>query len=66
MSNYGKCPKCDKHINELFPKNIPAKPNHKETFVGIIYCCPLCDAILGAGIDPVLLANQIIEEIRKK
>lgn len=58
----GKCPKCEKPLRKLEAKVIPIESNTKK-FDGVIYCCPYCDTIISAAIDPVLLANQIIRAV---
>ena len=61
-----KCPKCDAYIQELSVKTMSAKTAPNISYAGVVYCCPVCFAILGAGVDQVLLTNQILAEIRQR
>jgi hypothetical protein len=61
-----KCPKCENVITHLSAEVIPAHAVDGRVFEGAVFKCPLCLTILSAGIDPVLLTNQIIKEINKK
>jgi len=35
-----------------------------KEFSGIVFLCPSCSTVLGATIDPVLLANQVIQAVK--
>ena len=59
----GICPKCNAPVTELAIVTLPAKSG-KRQWTGVTFNCPLCNTILGAGIDPVLLADQIRTDIQ--
>jgi hypothetical protein len=61
----GKCPACKHDVRELHVITLPAKTAAGESYAGAVYCCPSCNAVLGAGIDPVLLTNQILNQLRR-
>ena len=66
----GKCPKCEKMVGHLKIEEIEAKVGFGgRSWNGINYLCPWCNTILGAGIDPVALktdtVNELLEALRK-
>jgi uncharacterized protein with PIN domain len=63
--NKNKCPKCEASITKLEISVVPGETKKRSGFECVIYSCPACQTVLSAGIDPVLLANQIIESLRK-
>lgn len=60
-----KCPKCEAQITKLTITVVPGETKNRSGFECILYSCPSCGSVLSAGIDPVLLANQIITAIKK-
>jgi hypothetical protein len=68
MINSGKCPHCDKVIQNLRVENLPIRQGivGPEKWVGATLCCPLCHAILGASIDPIALKADIVNELLAK
>ena len=63
--NKGKCPKCEKLISEMALSGVTARNPQGTAMEGVVLTCPHCDTILGACLDPVLLANQIIGALKK-
>lgn len=59
-----KCPKCEKTITQLEAEVIPAHLRGGKIIEGAVFMCPLCHTILGAGLDPVTLTNQIITAVQ--
>ncbi len=59
-----KCPKCEKTITQLDAEVIPAHLRGGKVIEGAVFTCPLCHTILGAGLDPVSLTNQIINAVQ--
>lgn len=60
----GKCPGCKEVIRELAIDSIlasegPFQPKWKAA----TYCCPNCKTVLGAGLDPLALKTDTIDEI---
>lgn len=60
-----KCPKCEANITSLNITVVPGETKKRSGFECILYSCPSCQTVLSAGIDPVLLSNQIIAAIKK-
>jgi hypothetical protein len=65
MNQSAKCPGCSQTVAKIVIKAMPAQHNFDPPKDGVVYCCPHCNVILGAAIDPVLLANQIIAAIKR-
>ena len=59
----GKCPKCDKQISHVNLKNVNVNVDFQPGWLGVTYCCPFCDYILGVGIDPVALKTDTIDGV---
>lgn len=62
-----KCPKCEKLCPsiKLVEKDASAGIG-SPTWKGVYYCCPWCQTILGASLDPVALKNDIAALVVKK
>jgi len=60
-----KCPKCEAQITKLAITVVPGETKKVSGFECILYSCPSCETVLSVGIDPVLLANQIITALKK-
>jgi hypothetical protein len=61
---FGNCPACKNTVPSLKVLKVKAICEGSQ-YDGVVYCCPSCHVILGAGIDPVLLANQTIKATKK-
>ena len=65
----GKCPKCQSQLTNVNLEEMPIHVNFRPAFRGISLLCPYCQTILYVSIDPMLLRDDILEEIsqlRKK
>ena len=63
----GRCPNadCRGEVDRLVCVLVPIVEGRRETEVGALYLCPHCRTILGAGMDPRPLAEDLCEEIEK-
>ena len=60
----GRCPKCDKQISTLTASTVAINAGvGSGRSHGVIYTCPLCGVILGAGMDPLVLLHDTADEI---
>lgn len=59
-----KCPKCENSVTQLSITIVPGETKKRSGFECVLYSCPSCHTVLSAGIDPVLLANQIITALK--
>jgi hypothetical protein len=61
-----KCPYCKAIPQSLVLEALPVAQTFGEAaYPGVTYSCPNCHQILGAGIDPVFLSNQILARLGK-
>lgn len=65
MALTGKCPKCERIVTHLELQNPKVRDSARNEFFGVSYLCPLCKTILGAGIDPVALKTDTVNEVLK-
>lgn len=66
MINTGKCPKCEKilqnaHIETLNLKEGVSGPSWR----GVSICCPWCKTILSVSIDPLALKDEMVKDVKK-
>ena len=62
----GKCPSCEKTVTRLKIEPVEAKAGvGGVTWNAISYLCPSCNAVLGAGIDPIALKADTVNEIKR-
>jgi hypothetical protein len=64
-----KCPKCDSSITSLNIEPLTFKVGvATTTYGGVSYscCCPHCDAVLSAVLDPVAVKADIVQEFLNK
>ena len=61
--NDAKCPKCDAYVTNIKIKGRPAYNDSGTQFNGVVFTCPDCDAILGAGLDPVAVGHDVVEQV---
>src|SRR5258706_12456637 len=59
-----KCPKCDRSLVHL-KLATPEIRDRTTKWLGVAYLCPYCNSILGAGIDPVALKTDTVQEVLK-
>jgi hypothetical protein len=58
----GLCPSCQAPIREVRLEAINVQAAAAQ-WVGVSYLCPYCSVVLGAGIDPIAIKTDIVEEI---
>lgn len=61
----GKCPKCEKIVSYVNLVNLPIHVDSRPTWVGVSYQCPYCSTVLGVGIDPIAIKNDLIAVLKK-
>ena len=62
-----KCPKCEKTCSTIKLQEIDASSGlGATTWRGVYYCCPWCQTILGASLDPIAMKNDIAALVVKK
>ncbi|WP_313226256.1 hypothetical protein [Stutzerimonas chloritidismutans] len=66
MINTGKCPKCEKILQNAHIEPIELKQGFNQaTWNGAAISCPWCKTILSASIDPLAIKADIVNEIKK-
>ena len=55
----GKYPACKKLVNSLNLSPLEGHNGGGKTFSAVTYLCPHCQTILGAGLDPVAVGNDV-------
>jgi len=65
MHKKGRCPKCGESVKHTKIENVPVHEGARVRGHGVVYLCPYCDTVLGAGLDPGVLVSEIIKEIKK-
>jgi hypothetical protein len=58
----GICPKCKAPVTSLNGETVNIS-SPGGNWVGATFSCPICSAVLGAGIDPVALKDAIVDEL---
>ena len=56
------CPKCEARVGFLTGSYIDIR-GPDQSWVGVSYVCPKCDAILGISLDPIALKNEVAQEV---
>jgi len=59
----GTCPKCGNPVTRLLVEHMLGDTPSGNQWKCVSYVCPMCYAVLSAGIDPVLLKGNTIDEI---
>ena len=61
----GNCPnpQCERRISNTVAESADVVVGFNR-FRGLIYLCPGCRTVLGAGIDPFALKADIVKEIK--
>jgi uncharacterized protein with PIN domain len=57
------CPSCDKPIAHLNLKEVKASVFLGTQWRGITYSCPHCQHVLSAGIDPIAIRSDIVQQV---
>ncbi len=60
-----KCPSCEKMFSSVNMEEVKVRGTDTRTWHGVSYRCPMCQACLGVGIDPVALKTDTVSEILK-
>lgn len=61
----GTCPHCNYSVSSLRAHGVKVKVDGRDRWQGVTLACSGCNKVLGAAIDPVALANDIIATIKK-
>jgi hypothetical protein len=61
----GKCPHCGKLVGSLNGETVDIHAGGRA-WKGATFACPSCNAVLGAGIDPVGLKDAIVDEVSQQ
>lgn len=56
------CPKCDDPVTVLAVHPMTAQ-TVGTSFKAVCYVCTSCDAVLGAGLDPMVLKAAVVAEV---
>jgi uncharacterized protein with PIN domain len=65
MRMWGRCPKCEKDVTNLDVSALEAHVDFSRKFHAATFLCPHCGTILGAGIDPVALAEDLARRLQR-
>lgn len=62
-----KCPKCEKHCATMRITEVDASAGGfgDPVWKGVYYSCPMCQTILGAGLDPIALKHDVATAVVK-
>jgi RNase P subunit RPR2 len=64
MINTGTCPKCDKVLVNVKAEDMRVNVGFTPAWQGLSFLCPHCNTVLGIGINPLLVRDEIVREIR--
>lgn len=64
--NSGKCPQCKALLSNVKAEDIGINVGLSPKWQGLSYLCPFCSTILGVGINPLLVGEQIADDVAKK
>jgi hypothetical protein len=62
----GKCPSCTKTVTRLNIQSLEAGQPMVTAWQGVVYLCPACDTVLGAGLDPIAIQAGIIDGLMQR
>lgn len=69
MIHSGKCPHCQKVINNIKFEDVEMMFGFQDKRMGYSYQCPFCSCILGVQMNPFILNDDlkedILEEVKK-
>jgi hypothetical protein len=57
------CPECDNQVESVKVAKVGLDNSYLPGWHAISYSCKHCNAVLGLGIDPVVLREDLISEI---
>lgn len=66
MINMGKCPKCQNSITSVKTEDITMDVGFQPTWQGFSHLCPRCNTVLSVEINPLLVKDDIVNEVVKK
>ena len=58
-----KCPKCEKSLLSLSINGHDGSVFLGTTWKCITLCCPYCNSVLGAQIDPIAIKTDTVNEL---
>jgi hypothetical protein len=58
-----KCPKCEDTVMALTINGVGGSVFFGKTWNCITLCCPNCDTVLGAQIDPIAIKSDTLTEL---
>lgn len=62
----GVCPKCEKVVTRLKINGVEGQVPFGSTWKCITLCCPLCNTVLSAQIDPVAIKTDIVNALKAR
>jgi len=69
MIHSGKCPHCQKVINNVKVEDVDIMVGFQSQWKGFSYQCPSCNCVLGVQMNPLTLNDDlkedILEEVKK-
>jgi len=63
MFHSGKCPHCEKAVSHVKVETIQFAAGLYEHYAGVSYLCPDCRAVLGVGVDPLALNDDVVSRL---
>jgi uncharacterized protein with PIN domain len=60
------CPKCGKPLNILNAQAVKAHVQFGHKLNCLAYTCPACHVVLGVGIEPLGLKEEIVSDLFKR
>jgi hypothetical protein len=60
----GKCPNCGKLLRSVRTEPIEIKERKATKWRGLSFCCAACYTVLGVEIDPAVLKNDLLKELK--
>ena len=61
--NEGKCPKCERLLTNVQVEDVTVNVSVRPQWKGFNYYCPHCKSVLGTGINPLLIEDEIVSRI---
>ena len=58
-----KCPKCNANVSIIKIETLPAYNLSGKQFHGAVFLCPECSAVLGAGLDPAAVGEDLVDRV---
>ena len=57
------CPKCEQPILSLTTEGVTANVPFGKGLKGLVFSCPLCNAAIGASLDPIAVQQEGLAKI---